>query len=50
MLTILEAAIHLNTTPAIVRRLIRTDELKALKLSPRNVRIREADLVEFQDR
>ena len=50
MLTVDEAAFHLNTTANIVRRLIDTGELKAVKYSPRNTRISERVLVAFLDR
>jgi excisionase family DNA binding protein len=50
MLTVEEAARHLNVGAKIVRRLIDTGELKAVCYSPRNTRIKESDLVAFQER
>lgn len=50
MLTVDQAADFLNTTERIVRRLIDTGELKAVKYSERNTRISERALVAFLDR
>lgn len=47
VLRITEVADRLNTTPAIVRRLIRDGRLKAKRYSPRNVRILESELFRF---
>lgn len=49
MLTLSDVAAHLNCTVNIVRKLIRAGQLRAVRFSPRVVRVPEQSVVAFLD-